>query len=78
VRNFGVKTAPFVVLLGVDSPSVLAEVSCITNIEEEAKLNTPAYRERIASYLEKGVHDYLQHKQARTAGEISYERESNG
>jgi N-acetylmuramoyl-L-alanine amidase len=78
VRNFGVKTAPFVVLLGVDSPSVLAEVSCITNIEEEAKLNTPAYRERIASYLEKGVHDYLRHKQARTAGEISYESESNG
>ena len=78
VRNFGVKTAPFVVLLGVDSPSVLAEVSCITNIEEEAKLNTPAYREKIASYLEKGVHDYLRHKQARTAGEISYERESNG
>jgi len=78
VRNFGVKTAPFVVLLGVDSPSILAEVSCITNIEEEAKLNTPAYREKIASYLEKGVHDYLRHKQARTAGEISYERESNG
>ena len=78
VRNFGVKTAPFIVLLGVDSPGVLAEVSCITNIEEEAKLNTPAYREKIASYLEKGVHDYLRDKQARTAGEISYERESKG
>lgn len=78
MRDFGVKTAPFVVLLGVDSPSVLAEVSCLTNVDEEAKLNTPAYRAKIASFLEKGVHEYLRHKQSRTAGDISYERQKNG
>ncbi len=78
MRNFGVKTAPFVVLLGVDAPSVLAEVSCITNVDEEMKLNTPAYRETIASFLEKGVHEYLRHKQSPTAGDERYGRERNG
>jgi N-acetylmuramoyl-L-alanine amidase len=78
VRNFGVKTAPFVVLLGVDAPSVLAEISCITNAEEERRLNTPAYREKIASFIEQGVHQYLRHKQSRIAGDHRHERESNG
>jgi len=78
MRNFGVKTAPFVVLLGVDAPSVLAEISCITNVDEEMKLNTPAYRAKIASFLEKGVQDYLRHKQSRTAGDKSNERQNNG
>ncbi|MDP2754990.1 MAG: hypothetical protein Q8P40_11465, partial [Nitrospirota bacterium] len=35
VQNFGVKRAPFLVLLGVDVPAVLAEVSCLSNREEE-------------------------------------------
>jgi N-acetylmuramoyl-L-alanine amidase len=78
MRNFGIKTAPFVVLLGVDAPSVLAEISCITNVDEEMKLNTPAYRAKIASFLEKGVQEYLRHKQSRTAGDNSYERQKNG
>jgi N-acetylmuramoyl-L-alanine amidase len=78
MRNFGVKTAPFVVLLGVDAPSVLAEISCITNVDEEMKLNTPAYRAKIASFLEKGVQEYLRHKQSQTAGDSSYERQKNG
>ena len=78
IRNFGVKTAPFVVLLGVDAPSVLTEVSCITNVDEEMKLNTPAYRAKIASFLEKGVHQYLRHKQSRSAGDYTYERQREG
>ena len=78
MRNFGVKTAPFVVLLGVDAPSVLTEISCITNVDEEMKLNTPAYRAKIASFLEKGVQEYLRHKQSQTAGDNRYERQKNG
>jgi N-acetylmuramoyl-L-alanine amidase len=78
VRNFGVKTAPFVVLLGVDAPSVLAEISCISNADEEVKLNTPAYRAKIASFLEKGIHEYLRHKGSRTAGDSSNEWQNNG
>ncbi len=65
--DFGVKRAPFVVLLGVDIPAVLAEVSCLSNKEEEQMLNTPGHRENIAHYLEAGILDYL------NKGEMSYE-----
>jgi len=67
VYDFGVKRAPFVVLLGVDIPAVLAEVSCLSNREEEMKLNTEQHRENIASYLEAGILDYI------NKGEINYE-----
>lgn len=67
VHNSGVKRAPFLVLLGVDVPAVLAEVSCLSNKEEEVQLNTARYRENIAHYLENGILDYL------TRGEVSYE-----
>jgi N-acetylmuramoyl-L-alanine amidase len=57
--NYGVKSAPFVVLLGVDVPSVLAEVTCLSNTEEEKKLNDAGYRKEIARYLEEGIIRYL-------------------
>jgi len=59
IQDFGVKRAPFVVLLGVDVPAVLAEVSCLSNREEEIELASGAHRENIASYLEAGILDYL-------------------
>ena len=59
IADNGIKIAPFVVLLGVDAPSVLVEISCITKIEEEANLNNPAYREKITSSLEGGINGYL-------------------
>ena len=59
IKNFGVKRAPFVVLLGVDVPSVLAEVSCLSNSEEERELNSKTHRENIATYLAAGIFDYL-------------------
>ncbi len=65
--DFGVKRAPFVVLLGVDVPAVLAEVSCLSNLQEEKKLNNENHRENIARYLEAGILDYL------TKGEAIYE-----
>ncbi len=55
----GIKTAPFVVLLGTEIPSVLAEVTCISNTDEEARLAKPAYRDRIAAALERGILSYL-------------------
>jgi N-acetylmuramoyl-L-alanine amidase len=57
--NRGIKSAPFVVLLGADMPSVLAEVTCLSNKKEEEKLADPAYREKIAGYLEGGIAEYL-------------------
>jgi len=59
IQNHGVKRAPFVVLLGVEVPAVLAEVSCLSNREEELELNSESHRENIARYLAAGIFDYL-------------------
>lgn len=59
IKDFGVKRAPFVVLLGVEVPSVLAEVSCLSNLEEEKELQDERHRENIARYLALGIFDYL-------------------
>jgi N-acetylmuramoyl-L-alanine amidase len=49
-----------VILLGANMPSVLAEVTCLSNKNEEKKLAEPAYREQIAQYLEGGIVQYLE------------------
>ncbi len=67
VFDFGVKRAPFLVLLGVDVPAVLVEVSSLSNSEEETRLNTESHRENIAHFLEAGILNYL------NKGEITYE-----
>ncbi|MDW7772722.1 MAG: N-acetylmuramoyl-L-alanine amidase [Desulfobulbaceae bacterium] len=62
IADAGIKIAPFVVLLGVDAPAVLVEISCITKKEEELKLNMPAYREEITSFLAQGTIRYLERR----------------
>jgi N-acetylmuramoyl-L-alanine amidase len=59
-RNLGVKQAPFMVLIGATMPSILAEVSFLTNRQEAALLRTPAYRQQIAEALFAGVMKYQQ------------------
>jgi N-acetylmuramoyl-L-alanine amidase len=54
----GVKQAPFVVLIGANMPSILAEISFISNPDEEKVLRTPAYRQHIAESLFDGVRSY--------------------
>ena len=58
-RNRGVKKAPFVVLIGADMPSVLAEISFLSNPIDERMLQKPAQRQRIAQGLFRGVESYL-------------------
>jgi N-acetylmuramoyl-L-alanine amidase len=58
VRSRGVKKAPFVVLIGAAMPSVLAEISFVSNRQELALLKTPAYRQRIAESLHQAVTKY--------------------
>ena len=58
VRDLGVKQAPFVVLIGAAMPSVLAEVSFITNPQEAQLLRGPAYRQRIADALYGAIRKY--------------------
>ncbi|MBY0494145.1 MAG: N-acetylmuramoyl-L-alanine amidase [Cyanobacteria bacterium] len=58
VRSRGVKKAPFVVLIGAAMPSVLAEISFITNKQELSLLKTAAYKGRIAQALYAAVLRY--------------------
>jgi N-acetylmuramoyl-L-alanine amidase len=58
LRNRGVKKAPFVVLIGANMPSVLAEIGFITNRQEASLIKTPAYRQRIAESLQAAVAQY--------------------
>ena len=51
LRDLGVKQAPFVVLIGAGMPSVLAEISFVTNKQEGTLLKTGAYRQQIAESL---------------------------
>jgi len=62
IADAGIKIAPFVVLLGVDAPAVLVEISCITKKQEELKLNMPAYREEITTFLAQGTIRYLERR----------------
>ena len=58
LRNRGVKKAPFVVLIGANMPSILAEISFVSNPTDEKKLQTPEYRQKIAESLYKGIAKY--------------------
>ena len=58
LRNLGVKQAPFVVLIGASMPSVLAEISFLTNAQEAKLLKSDAYRQRIAEALFNGIRKY--------------------
>jgi N-acetylmuramoyl-L-alanine amidase len=58
VQNRGVKKAPFVVLIGAEMPSVLAEVSFMSNRQELSLLKTAAYKNRIAEALHAAVMRY--------------------
>ncbi|HMD99917.1 MAG TPA: N-acetylmuramoyl-L-alanine amidase [Terriglobia bacterium] len=57
--NRGVKRAPFVVLIGANMPSILAEISFLTNPYDERQLRKPEYRQRIAEALYQGIYQYV-------------------
>jgi N-acetylmuramoyl-L-alanine amidase len=57
-KNRGVKKAPFVVLIGAQMPSVLAEIGFLTNTNDELMLKRPDHREKIAEALYKGIAGY--------------------
>jgi N-acetylmuramoyl-L-alanine amidase len=59
-KNRGVKKAPFVVLIGANMPSVLAEIGFVSNMREEALLKKPDYRQKLAEALYRGVSKYAE------------------
>lgn len=60
VKNRGVRKAPFVVLIGADMPSILTEISFLSNPADEQLLKKPEHRQHIAEGVYQGVVAYLQ------------------
>ena len=60
VKNRGVRKAPFVVLIGADMPSILTEISFLSNPADEALLKKPEHRQRVAEGVFQGMTSYLQ------------------
>jgi len=58
IRDRGVKKAPFIVLIGANMPSILAEISFVSNPTDERRLETSEYRQRIAESLYRGIAKY--------------------
>src|SRR6266545_2136717 len=60
LKDLGVKQAPFVVLIGAVMPSVLAEISFVTNKQDGTLLKAVAYRQQIAQALFDAILNYQQ------------------
>jgi N-acetylmuramoyl-L-alanine amidase len=59
-----------VVLIGANMPSVLAEISFISNPADEQWLKKPESRQRIAEGLYRGIETYLQNTNSLTVNQI--------
>jgi N-acetylmuramoyl-L-alanine amidase len=59
-KDRGIRKAPFVVLIGAQMPSILAEIGFLSNAREESNLSKPEYRQKLAEALYKGVTRYTQ------------------
>jgi N-acetylmuramoyl-L-alanine amidase len=58
LENWGTKRAPFIVLVATEMPAILAEVGCMSNIDEVAMLKRAEYRQQIAKALFEGIRAY--------------------
>jgi N-acetylmuramoyl-L-alanine amidase len=71
-RNRGVKQAPFIVLIGAQMPSILAEISFVSNPADEKLLQTTNYRQKVAEALLNGIDSYTRNLSGiKTAKNIS-------
>jgi len=69
VKNRGVRKAPFVVLIGADMPSILTEISFLSNPADEKLLKQPEHRQRVAEGIFQGIAGYLQNLNSMTVNE---------
>ena len=63
VVNRGVKQASFYVLRGSKMPAVLVESAFVSNFEEEAKLNTAAFKASVADSIYEGIKKFYARKE---------------
>ncbi len=76
-RDRGIKKAPFVVLIGANMPSVLAEISFLSNPRDEHLLKRSDYREKIAYALYEGIVGYVRNLgEMRTAQRLASDQTS--
>jgi len=61
-----VRKAPFVVLIGADMPSILTEISFLSNPADEKLLKQPEQRQKLAEGLFQGISSYLQNMNSMT------------
>jgi len=66
IKDRGVRKAPFVVLIGADMPSILTEISFLSNPSDEQMLKKPEQRQRVAEGIYQGVAGYLQNLNSMT------------
>ena len=66
--DHGVKTAPFYVLRYTAMPSILAELSFISNSSDEKLMRSSNYRQKMAEALFEGIRNYLNSAQVASAG----------
>ena len=59
-RDRGVKQAPFIVLIGANMPSILSEVSFMSNPSDEKLLKSFSYRQKLAEALCRGIEAYAE------------------
>jgi N-acetylmuramoyl-L-alanine amidase len=57
-KDQGVKTAGFFVLVGADMPAVLFETAFISNVEDESRLATADYRQKLADAILNAIRAY--------------------
>jgi N-acetylmuramoyl-L-alanine amidase len=67
LENWGVKRAPFIVLVATEMPAILAEVGCMSNDAEAEMLHRSEYRQHIAEALFKGIRAYASAADVTTA-----------
>lgn len=58
LRDRGVKTAPFLVLVETGIPAVLAEVGCLSHSSDAERFADSSYRDRVADALAEGIRRY--------------------
>ena len=59
VKDLGVKQAPFYVLIGAKMPSILVEVSFLSNKREEKRLRSGKYLDKLAFSISRGIKEYI-------------------
>lgn len=60
IKDLGAKGGPFWVLIGAEMPSILVEISHLSNPRDESRLKNPLYLQQVAQGIYEGIMEYVQ------------------